>query len=601
MIMKAHLCKLAHVGEALRRLALATVVVAIGFGFSGFAVAARMNWHLWLSSGGPSPRGGFAMTYDRSQQVTVIFGGTVSGGVQLHDTWVWNGNSWTNMSSSPSPTGREGAMMAYDEARGEVVLFGGYDDRGRIVNDTWVWNGSGWTQQFPSTSPPARSFGGMAYDAARGQVVLFGGSSDTGAYADTWVWDGSSWSSRSSSDRPTARGAVSMTYDRARGQVVLFGGRQYDGVYLNDTWSWNGSRWARLTPATTPSPRSTAAVAFEEARGEVVMFGGYSGDYLGDTWVFDGADWSQPALGGSPSRRTSAQMAYDPRWGEIVLFGGWNGTLLDDTWAYQVAPVIRGQPASQVVPPGGTATLSVDAAGTQYMSFQWFEGVANDMTRPVAGATSSSLTTPPLSSSTSYWVRVSNLVSNSDSDTAYVTVSTGGCYPPSIIVQPQDQVVPPGSSTVVYVGASGSDPLGYQWYEGASGDRSYPISGATSWAYTTPAMSSTTSFWVRVINACGSFDSNAATVTVTGGIGPVISSINPSRARRGSTISIYGSGFSATRSGNTAYVGGRRARVTSASSTRLRVKVPRNAPRGSVGVYVIVGGVSSNVALLTVM
>jgi uncharacterized protein YkwD len=55
----------------------------------------------------------------------------------------------------------------------------------------------------------------------------------------------------------------------------------------------------------------------------------------------------------------------------------------------------------------------------------------------------------------------------------------------------------------------------YQWYAGPSGSTSSPLFGATSASMTTPALSVTTSYWVRVSNGYGSADSAAATITVS--------------------------------------------------------------------------------------
>jgi len=61
---------------------------------------------------------------------------------------------------------------------------------------------------------------------------------------------------------------------------------------------------------------------------------------------------------------------------------------------------------------------------------------------------------------------------------------------------------------------SGTGPFSYQWYSGGSGNTSTPVSGGTSVTVTTPALTATSSFWVRVANAYGAADSAAATVTV---------------------------------------------------------------------------------------
>ena len=61
--------------------------------------------------------------------------------------------------------------------------------------------------------------------------------------------------------------------------------------------------------------------------------------------------------------------------------------------------------------------------------------------------------------------------------------------------------------------ATGSGTLTYQWYQGTSGSGT-PIGGATSSSYTTPALTSTTNYWVRVSNGAGTADSNTATIAV---------------------------------------------------------------------------------------
>ncbi|HVE71219.1 MAG TPA: FG-GAP-like repeat-containing protein [Thermoanaerobaculia bacterium] len=88
------------------------------------------------------------------------------------------------------------------------------------------------------------------------------------------------------------------------------------------------------------------------------------------------------------------------------------------------------------------------------------------------------------------------------------------CTAPTITTQPQSQTVSSGSTVTLTVGATGTTPLSYQWYYGASGNTSSPVPGANG--PTLPhVMQSTTSFWVRVGNSCGSVNSATATVTVT--------------------------------------------------------------------------------------
>lgn len=88
------------------------------------------------------------------------------------------------------------------------------------------------------------------------------------------------------------------------------------------------------------------------------------------------------------------------------------------------APSITSHPLGKAVSYGGSATLQVVASG-ENLSYQWYAGTAPDTSNPIAGATSSSYTTPALMSSKDYWVRVSNSGGSVDSYTARVTANSG--------------------------------------------------------------------------------------------------------------------------------------------------------------------------------
>lgn len=171
-------------------------------------------------------------------------------------------------------------------------------------------------------------------------------------------------------------------------------------------------------------------------------------------------------------------------------------------------PAIDTHPASVTVKSGSTATLAVAASGSS-PSYQWHVGNSGDTSNPVSGAISSSFTTPTLSTTTSYWVRVSNAVGAANSNTATAAV----IIPPAITSHPASVTINSGTTTTFTVAASGTSPV-YQWYAGNSGNTSNPISGATGSSFTTPALSATTSYWVRVSNSAGTADSNTATATV---------------------------------------------------------------------------------------
>jgi hypothetical protein len=111
------------------------------------------------------------------------------------------------------------------------------------------------------------------------------------------------------------------------------------------------------------------------------------------------------------------------------------------------------------------------------------------------------------------------------------------CAPPVITSQPQGATIQSGSSHTMTVGATGSTPFTFQWYIGASGNTSSPITGATGSSLTVRP-TATTSYWVRVTNACGFANSSTATVTVTAPPPP------PPAARKGLRTDFDGDGKS---------------------------------------------------------
>ena len=154
--------------------------------------------------------------------------------------------------------------------------------------------------------------------------------------------------------------------------------------------------------------------------------------------------------------------------------------------------------------------MTVAASGTS-PTFQWYRGASGNTTNPVSGATSASFTTPALTVVTSYWVRVSNTAGSSDSNTATVTVA--GIAAPVITTQPVSTTINSGGTANLTVTASGDSP-GFQWYRGTSGVTTDPVVGAISASFTTPALTTTTTYWVRAANVAGVSDSNVATITV---------------------------------------------------------------------------------------
>ncbi|MCU0782155.1 MAG: leucine-rich repeat protein, partial [Akkermansiaceae bacterium] len=86
--------------------------------------------------------------------------------------------------------------------------------------------------------------------------------------------------------------------------------------------------------------------------------------------------------------------------------------------------------------------------------------------------------------------------------------------PPSITNHPASQTIASGTTARLTVAATGNPAPTFQWYQGISGDTSNPIDGATSDSFTSPVLTTATSYWVRVTNTAGTVDSDTATITV---------------------------------------------------------------------------------------
>ena len=267
------------------------------------------------------------------------------------------------------------------------------------------------------------------------------------------------------------------------------------------------SPYAPAAPTITTQPQDATIFSGQTATLTVVA----SGSSLSYQW-YQGTsgDTSTPVGTDSDSFTTPSLTADTSYWVRVSNPGG-NVDSDTATITVQGAPTITTQPQDQTIASGQTATLTVVASGSS-LSYQWYQGISGDTSTPV-GTNSDSFTTPALTTDTSYWVRVSNLGGNADSNTATVTVQGA----PTITTQPQDTTIFSGQTADLSVVASGSS-LSYQWYQGNTGDISVPV-GTDSASFTTPALTADTSYWVRVSNLAGSIDSDTATVTVTNQVG----------------------------------------------------------------------------------
>ncbi|GEM_PF-1847938 len=71
-----------------------------------------------------------------------------------------------------------------------------------------------------------------------------------------------------------------------------------------------------------------------------------------------------------------------------------------------------------------------------------------------------------------------------------------------------------GGQATLNVVATGKPAPSIQWYQGATGDTSTPLSGENGTSFTTPALTASTQYWARATNPLSSASSNTANVNV---------------------------------------------------------------------------------------
>ncbi len=113
---------------------------------------------------------------------------------------------------------------------------------------------------------------------------------------------------------------------------------------------------------------------------------------------------------------------------------------------HAIKPAITTQPASQTATLGQPATFGVTATGTGPLAYQWYmNGVA------ISGATSSTYTTPPTTSSNSgavYTVTVANSAGSVTSNSASLAIPNSSPIATSLV---PSNATPPYDGTVLLV------------------------------------------------------------------------------------------------------------------------------------------------------
>lgn len=307
--------------------------------------SATLTWTRHYPAHNPSNRSAAPMAWDGNLNGVLLFGGS-SGGAQ-NDTWLWDGSDWSLLAPASNPPIRYGANMVWDSVRNRIVLFGGQTGASPnvIYNDTWIWDGNTWTQLWPAGGPPAGRYNfAMAYDPVNQAVVIYGGNRGTPSTAnDTWLlttldgvnysWSNPLGTAPSDDYAPVARNNVAMTWDTIHRFVVLFGGSANNA----ETWAWDTSAlsWTFQGLRVSATGRNQHLMWWDPVLNRVMVTGGVGGGQLNDIWSWDGVSANWAAV--TPNLRFGASTAYDSAQKRVYLTMGCNGlgnTRYTDFWSW---------------------------------------------------------------------------------------------------------------------------------------------------------------------------------------------------------------------------------------------------------------------------
>jgi autotransporter-associated beta strand protein len=210
------------------------------------------------------------------------------------------------------------------------------------------------------------------------------------------------------------------TFDTMTG---LLGGSLLEaGVFPLDIGSSNSggadSRQLVLTSLPVLEPQ-----AFSAPYQVPMSYGIVSSEGAGSTWTATGLP---PGLFFNPATGVISGIAQSPGVHSIPISVTTRGARTDSTLTLTITgipPLITLQPvAARSIQYGTSTTLTIAATGLPEPEFQWYEGPPGNTDAPVPGATSAVFNTPPLTSSTSFWARVSSLSGSADSNASVISI-----------------------------------------------------------------------------------------------------------------------------------------------------------------------------------
>jgi formylglycine-generating enzyme required for sulfatase activity len=215
-------------------------------------------------------------------------------------------------------------------------------------------------------------------------------------------------------------------------------------------------------PKIVTQPANVSTLMGNQATFSVVATGNPAPTYV---WKFNGT----PIAGANNPMLTFPSVDSNQTGSYSVVVANGIGSVVSQTVTLVVnyAPIIVAQPVPETVSVGHGALFSVTQRSYPASTYQWKKNGA-----AISGAVGASYAIASVAASDSgaYSAVVSNIIGNTESHTAALTVN----FPPVISQQPQSLRVRPGQSAFIRVLASGRPVPTYQWKRNGAA-----VSGAT--------------------------------------------------------------------------------------------------------------------------
>lgn len=271
---------------------------------------------------------------------------------------------------------------------------------------------------------------------------------------------------------------------------------------------------ATVTVCVPPVISSTSGpvVAIRSGESRTIQVNSTGTDRTYKWYIGQPGNITQPIANSDASSITVNPSATTSYWARVTSIGLCSTDSGSITVDVCTLPVFSVQPQSQTSFSGNALILnSAASSSTGTVTYQWYQGVSGTTTTPISGAISSTVTVSP-TTQTSYWVRAKSSICETDSDTATIDMCV---YPEEVAPSPAEKLIEYGASATLSLPLmSPVDSKYVTWYRGAAGDRTNIVGAGMNASFTTPALTTTTSYWAEFThNACVS-RMTAVTVTV---------------------------------------------------------------------------------------